>query len=350
MSHRNSGSPPAAGAGWTSNSAWRPPALQRASISRSKTWSLPDSAPAALAATCASTNVGSTNSNSRPAAPCSPGLRAARHRPSGIGDHGGEVRLRGRIPLRETPASPLAGAMDLSVDAEAWPLADVRPWLPEELLDLPVDGRFDGQLVLRGDPEEPSGEVRGRLEEAAWSGLVLGTSRLRRRCLAGGRRAAPGSTRDARRCDLGQRLDRPATRPGPTGIRFSGPLRLDDPPFALANRDRDEGLSGEVVVDGRISGSSERPNVEAVAELSGLALAGRPLVGSDAPGRGTIRATWRDLVFDVRAEVPGLVEVTGGGPLAWKGEGVQRTSGSGLDPRRAARRPGGPERRSWRRS
>jgi hypothetical protein len=232
---------------------------------------------------------------------------------------GATARIVGRIPLRELPQSPLPGAMAITVDARGWPLDDARLWLPEDLVELPVNGRFEGHVALAGDPEAPSGRAEGRLAGARWSEAPLGALEFEvgfrpegvdvesaRLVMGGGTVNAMGT------------IDLTVT-PARLDLRLEGALRLDREPFA---REDAASLHGRAELSGRVLGTTEVPVATATLGLSGLAVDDRRLGES---GTGRLSARWENLVVDLEGEIPGLASVAGGGPLAWKGvEGDER--------------------------
>jgi hypothetical protein len=230
---------------------------------------------------------------------------------------GARAHIQGRVPLRETAASPLPGAMAMRVESTGWPLDDARPWLPEDLMELPIDGRFDGAILLSGDPEAPSGRAQGVLKSAAWDRATLGALEFevgfspRSIDVETARLVMPAGT-VASRGTIDLTVD-----PARLDLTLDGALRLDQPPFGVASEGAGK-LAGRAGLTGTIQGTTARPSLTASADLTELSFAGQRL-GNE--GTGHIEARWSELVAELHGEIPGLVSVAGGGPLAWRGDG-----------------------------
>jgi len=232
-----------------------------------------------------------------------PGARAAK------------VRIEGRIPLQPEAGGTIAGPLDVRVESTAWPLADARLWLPEDLIDLPVDGFFSGRIALRGDVETPSGELEGALDAAAWSDVLLGTLRVRTDF-------DPRSVRLAR-LDLEMPAGTVKTNgvldlarePGGFDLRIAGPaLRLEEAPFANL---WGGAVRGRLDLTGSVAGTTAVPAVLLEGGLRELAGAGGPI----GDGRGSLSMRWQDRSAALALDLPGAATLEGGGPLDWRGAG-----------------------------
>ncbi len=220
----------------------------------------------------------------------------------------GELAVSGRIPLADESGRAPAAGLDVRVAARGWPLGEARPWLPEELVDLPLGGSFTGDLVLQGDLEAPSGRVEGELARASYGGVELGL--LRAAIEFDPQRVA------VRSADLESGAGA-VTAAGELGLRderldftISAPsLALGAPPLSdyLSS-----GLTGLLALDAELRGTLDRPAGEAALRARDLALHGRPL-GSD--GSAEVSATWDGAQLAVSGSLLGLAEVEGGGAL-----------------------------------
>lgn len=223
---------------------------------------------------------------------------------------GGELTVAGNVPLL-----PGGGALALVVDASAWPLAEARPWLPEEIAAWPLDGAFTGRVTLAGTLEAPSGTVDARLEPA-----VLGT--------AGSDSGLELDRVEARFAFDPQRvtLERVAVLMPAGEITASGSVGLADDRLELAVRSSGLSLgaapfadlfgggklSGMAVVEADVGGTQQRPSVRSSVRATELALAGQPL---GEAGSATVTVDWDGETLRAEGMTLGLIQVSGGGAL-----------------------------------
>ncbi len=213
------------------------------------------------------------------------------------------LSVRGSVPLGSGVA---AAGLDIAVASEAWPLGDVRAWLPEEVAALELDGAFTGELRLSGSTDQPAGRVSGELRQAALGDLELGELR-----------AAFSFDADALRLQSAV-LAMPAgevaaagavgLRGGPLDLSLAAPtLRLGAAPFAELLGGE---LDGAVGLEATLRGTLEKPRGEAILVQSQLTLAGRPL---SQGGPAELRLNWDGQQLTVDGSLVGLVAVDGGG-------------------------------------
>jgi translocation and assembly module TamB len=220
----------------------------------------------------------------------------------------GALLITGRVPLPPEGGGPPPGELRVAVEAESWPVEEARAWFPEELVDLPVAGRFSGTVALQGDLESPSGAIAGRLEQAVYAGVALGgvraaldwdTEQVRVREVEAD--TAAGTV--AGRGTLGlhdERLDFTLEAPA---------LRLGEAPLSdYLGRE----LQGSLALAVRVGGTLELPRVEAQIDAAELVLGGRSL-GADGGARVT--ASWSGEELRASGSLLGLVEFSGGGGL-----------------------------------
>jgi autotransporter translocation and assembly factor TamB len=213
------------------------------------------------------------------------------------------LEVRGAVPLGSGAA---ASGLEIGVEASDWPLAEARPWLPDEVAALGIGGRFSGDLALRGSTENPAGSVRATLAAATLGALELGTLR-----------AAFTFDADALRVQSAA-LAMPAgevdasgvvgLRGGPLEIALRAPsLRLGAAPF---DRFLGDELDGQVSLEATLGGTLEAPRGDARVVQSRLTLGGRPLAAGDS---AELRLAWDGHKLDADGSLFGLVAVDGGG-------------------------------------
>jgi translocation and assembly module TamB len=225
---------------------------------------------------------------------------------------GAALLVTGSVPFAADDPTFAVG-----VDAAGWPLASARAWLP---FALPVDGRFDGSVALRGPLSNLAGSVAGRVRVAA-ARLVSAEAQGE---MPGG---APGAglgdlelrlTFDPQRVDVAAaRLTLPAGRleaHGTVDLTVAD-LGLDfdvrGRSLALAGLTAG-GLGGTVDLSAQVGGTLATPAVDADLTASGLTLGGRPL----GTGTGQTQLHWRDDVASLTGAIGGLLRLDGGGRLS----------------------------------
>ena len=222
---------------------------------------------------------------------------------------GGELRVAGRIPLAAEGGRAPASGLDVRVAATAWPLGEARPWLPEALVDLPLDGSFTGELALSGDLEAPTGRVEGELARASYGGVELGLLRAGARLRPAAGRGAHGAAGEPGRG--GDRLRHaPAGR---RGARFHDRGAGPDLGRAAARRlpverpHRPPGLRGRAARHARPPGRRGHRSRRATWRSTAAPWA--------ADGSAQARVDWDGARLEAAGSLLGLAEVQGGGAL-----------------------------------
>ncbi len=235
------------------------------------------------------------------------------------------LRVTGSVPF--APASPGSGTgalptLALAIDFRAWPIAEAMPWLPAP---LPLAGDATGTLHLAGTLDDMAGEMRGVVAPVTVAGV--GFERLE--------------------ADLdwnaGRLQVRGAQLVAPTGVlRGTGELRFADEglAFELAAAPLDLAaepwreltggrLTGRATLAAHLSGTLAAPRLVADVELadlelpasagvtgSALAMPADPALALAAPAArfaGTLHAELADGELSAQLDLPGLVELEGGG-------------------------------------
>lgn len=210
---------------------------------------------------------------------------------------GARLAVAGDVPFDES-----APTLELELLAEGWPVEDAGPWLPFE---LPLAGPVVGRVALTGSLAALAGRVEARVEPADLAGVAL--SRLD---------AAIEFDPDAAQVHE-VRLEAPAgsvtgngsidLADGRLDLEFASVgLDLALPPLEAAGA---LGLGGSVVFAGRLTGTLESPAGEVDGAIEALTLAGEP----SGEGPATFVARLAEGRFAVRAALPGLLSVEGGG-------------------------------------
>ncbi|HZI64014.1 MAG TPA: hypothetical protein VFE44_04490, partial [Thermoanaerobaculia bacterium] len=221
---------------------------------------------------------------------------------------GGELAVAGRIPLADESGRTATSGLDVRVTASAWPLGEARPWLPEALVELPLDGSFTGEAVLRGDLEAPSGRVEGELARATYAGVELGLLRAaidfdpQRVTVESARLESPaGAVTASGNLELrDERLEFAISAPS---------LTLGEPPLSQY---LSSDLTGRLALEATVRGTLGRPAGEATLQARDLALHGR-MLGQDGSADAT--ATWDGERLEAGGSLLGLAEFQGGGAL-----------------------------------
>lgn len=213
----------------------------------------------------------------------------------------GALLLAGSVPFDGEAAVPFR----LTLDAQDWPVADARPWLP---FRLPLEGPFSGRLELAGNLEEMEGALRGRVERAVifgvpsgelagslyWDGEGVWIEEASLTAEAGVVSAAGAYELAGGRLSLavdGERLD------------------LGREPFASW---LPGDLAGFADLVATIEGTLEEPSLEAAVVAESLVLAGREL---GPEGRAELSLAWDGRELVAAGSLLGLVEIDGGGRL-----------------------------------
>ncbi len=195
--------------------------------------------------------------------------------------------------------------VDLKFDAVGWPLAEIRSWRD---LEVPLAGAVSGRLSLMGPGDEISGRFDGRVETARlgevpveqvagrvrWDSSKVYLQSVEARAPAG--RISVDGTIDSSQGDLKLSVT-------------SEKLRLDQLPLSQWSQGR---LAGHLSLEGTVTGTSDRPEMEMVAKLSRLEILGRSL---EPQTPTSIRLGWDGERLTAEGELPGLGTFSGSGNL-----------------------------------
>jgi len=234
------------------------------------------------------------------------------------------MRVSGSLPIASQGARPEADApppVAVTVDFRRWPVAEAMPWLPAP---LPLAGQATGTLRLAGTLDGMTGEMRGAVSPVSLAGLDfdrleadLDWDARRLKVRGAELRAATGTLHGSGELSLAD-----------DGLAFelaAEPLDLAAAPWATLTGGR---LTGRAALAARISGTLADPRLVVDAELADLELPATAAVeaGSGAPGGsrpavvtpaprfgGTLHAELAEGVLAAHLELPGLLELEGGG-------------------------------------
>lgn len=213
---------------------------------------------------------------------------------------GGTLRLVGSVPFAETEA------LELAIEAVAWPSSEVERWLP---WPLPVAGPMSGSVALRGTLAALAGSVDVVLAPVDAAGFTA--DRLGARLAFG-----PEGTRIERLA-----LESPAGEVAASGslgpgeapaldLAVASPgLDLEQEPFASLAAGP---LRGRLELAAVVAGTFARPDVTATLAAHSLALGDRVL---GEQGRSRLDVAWRDGTLGIEGDLLGLLDVSGGGAL-----------------------------------
>ncbi len=211
---------------------------------------------------------------------------------------GGRAQVEGRVPFAAQEA------LDLTVHAQAWPLAEVRALLP---LELPLDGPATAEIHLGGTTAALTGQVKASVAPAEVAGLKA-------------RRASVELDFDPSRAQISRAsLQFPAGEvhgQGKVGLGKGDPidLSLEAPALTLAAAPFSdvlgESLSGSLALSGHLAGTLERPQGELSTRVSGARLGELELAPSELQGR------WDGERLELAGSLLSLVAVEGGGPFS----------------------------------
>ncbi len=261
-----------------------------------------------------------------------------------IGNGDEALLMYGEIPYVPTAERRI----ELALEAFAWPLAKVRPWLNFE---LPVAGPITGHLDLHVDNRSSSGELEAKVAPATLKLVRLPVANSSTDdSSAGGSSAADGPAADSQPTTTHEaplpalladvdslagtlewdhdqirfgRLEASAPSGTLTGAGTldwtSGALDLvlDSPSLQLSKAPLvaylpRADIAGEVAVRGRLGGWLREPALDLIIEADGLAVGPRMLQGR--PSR--LEVEWNGGRVDVEGRLLDLVEVDGGGLLS----------------------------------
>lgn len=213
------------------------------------------------------------------------------------------LAVSGRIPLGSGAA---ARGLDVAVHGEAWPLGDVRAWLPEEIAALAIGGDFTGELRLAGSTEAPTGSVSGDLRRASLGEVALGDLHSNFSFDAASLRLDSAAlTLQAGEIDAAGTI---GFEGGPLDVTLTASgLSLASPPFAELLGGE---LDGKVDVEAHLRGTLDEPRGEARVRQAGLTLAGHPLTDSAS---AEMRLDWDGANLKADGSLLGLIAVDGGG-------------------------------------
>lgn len=205
---------------------------------------------------------------------------------------------------------PVLPRSDITIDAVAWPIDEVRRWVPYDLpVDGPVSGRLvlhtaegrrDGSLVATASPARLAGRaglsditLDALSTKLSWDAEVMRVEEL----IA---RSAAGEVRGHGEVDWrDRRVQMALSCPG---------LRLDRAPLA-AYRPRPD-LSGRVAVAIDIGGTLDRPVVDLDASFLELVAGGHAF-----PGPSRVQGRWDGRRLQLDGRLLGALEVRGDGSL-----------------------------------
>ncbi|MFN7941434.1 MAG: translocation/assembly module TamB domain-containing protein [Thermoanaerobaculia bacterium] len=214
---------------------------------------------------------------------------------------GGEVALDGSLPLAARDPTPL----DLTIVARAWPLAAARPWIS---FALPADGPASGTLRLTGALDALTGDLELAVAPATVAGIALDRLEVAAQFDPAAIRVRSASARAAAgMVSASGRIRQPE---GALELE----LRADDLDLAGAPFSGFWGstIAGRLAATATISGTLSRPAIELAGRATDLALAGHPLGGEPAP----LALEWDGERATLSASIPGLLELSGGGPAS----------------------------------
>ncbi len=249
------------------------------------------------------------------AALVAPGIRAARARGHLVATldrleitrldlerNNAELQLSGIVPLTSGAGAP---ALALELVATRWPVGDAKPWLP---FDLPLAGPMSGTLRLAGSLDALRGSLAGSIMPVEVEGL------------AGQRLDAKLSWDDDR-----LRVDAAHLQLEAGGVEASGTLRfadegldfrLESPGLALGRAPLaslgGESLAGTLGLSARVGGTLQKPRLELSGGSTDATLFGEKLAPERQPH---LEATWLDGELATNLELPGVLELRGGGRL-----------------------------------
>jgi translocation and assembly module TamB len=221
------------------------------------------------------------------------------------------LELRGELPLSAGAASASRPPVALDLAFAAWPVAEVRPWLPAP---IPITGAATGSLHLGGTLDEMTGQLAGAVVPATVAGL--GFDRLE--------------------ADLDWNADRLRVRraelASPSGaVAASGELAFDGDRLAFVlDAERLDlaaapwsgltgaRLGGSAAVHADLGGTLSAPRLVLDAQLADLGVrdaeSGNAVL--DVRFAGLLHAELADRRLQANLELPGLLSASGGGPFA----------------------------------
>ncbi len=212
---------------------------------------------------------------------------------------GARLTLAGTLPLDDRPE------LDLTVEADGWPLEEAAPWLPFE---LPVSGRAKGRLhllgslaALRGDgevevaPARVAGFDAPRLHAKwSWDTKVLDLESAALELDAGTLVASGRLNLEDEGLDI---TLAPAS------------LTLDRAPFDALG---DGKLGGVLRLSGRLRGTLGKPELALGGTFEQVTIAGRAL---PAEPTSTLQVDWAAGKLAARLDLAGVARLEGGGDL-----------------------------------